>query len=216
MTTITSAVRNALKDQPHRGHIAVRIQFSGYDFKAWSGIGPKTISGQTYIGAGTLGTIAAIADTSTDGLRGLIAERIEMTLSGLPVEPKLLTELVDYQHQGSAVTILAVLLDATDAVVADPVTIFSGQVDTMSYKLDETLSISLTAENFLAYMFRGPDGRRRSDADQQEIFSGDEGFEYNAKQMAVIPWGSPTNMQPVPANVGGILGGIFGLIPFPK
>lgn len=208
MTTVTSAFRNALKNQPYRGQIAVRIQFSGYDCKVWDGIGPKTISGQTYLGVGALGAISPIADTSADGMRGFNAERVEMTLSGLPVQAALVTELKDFQHQGATVTIFGVLLDATDAVVADPVTLFSGQVDTMSWMLDDTLTVKLVAENFLAFMFRGPDGRRRADADQQELFTGDLGFGFQGKLPTTIPWGSPTNMQRLDQLGNGPVGSI--------
>lgn len=214
MTTVTSAVRDALKAQPYRCHRAVRIQFPGYDFKVWDGSGPKTISGQSYTGAGTLGAISPIADNSVDGVRGPVAERIELTLSGLPLSASLITELKDFQHQGAAVSVLEAHFDAAGALVADPYSIFEGQVDTMHYELgDKGLTITVIAENFLAYMFRGPDGRRRGDSDQQELFSGDVAFAFQGKLTPNIPWGSPTNNQlldKVASASGSGLPGILG------
>lgn len=193
MTDITDAVRVAVQGQPYRCQRAVRIQFPTYDCKVWDGIGLKTISGQVYKGIGSVGAISAVSDTSFDGMRGPVADRVELTLSGL--ETRLADELRDFQHKGSAVSILEAHFDSNYEVISDPYSIFEGQVDTMSLVLGDNLTIKLIADNFLSYMFRGPDGRRRGDSDQQEIFSGDVGFVFQSTLTNSINWGIPNSQQ---------------------
>ena len=81
--------------------------------------------------------------------------------------------------------------DASGALIADPVQVFSGRVDVMQITdAGETADIKLTAENRLVDFERPQETRYYTDQDQQREYPGDKGFEFvTAIQEAVIVWG---------------------------
>jgi hypothetical protein len=67
--------------------------------------------------------------------------------------------------------------NASYAIIADPVLIFSGFMNTMHITLGETATVQLTAENELI-RWETPTGRRYTNEDQRNRFAGDEGLEF--------------------------------------
>lgn len=182
MTTVTPAVATALSANPYVMVRFVTFTFPGYTARLWTGIGPKVYDGNTYTGTGNLGTIGPITDDVS-----LVAQRLQLTLSG--VDASLMAECMDYLHQGTPVTILEAMMDQDGAITADPYSVFAGEIDTMYGTLGETLTITVIVDNFISFIFRGPDGHRRTAADQEAIFSGDVGLAFAAKLILDIPWG---------------------------
>lgn len=193
MTTLSSSNQTATAANPYRSAYFVTVTFSTYTLRMWSGVGPRDLSGDTYVGAGALGSVTMIPETLAGGAGGLDSSRVELMLTGL--DTSLATEVRDFSEQGASVDILEAQLDSSDALVDGTYSLWSGQVDTMHMQLGETLTVRLVCENFLAWLFRGPDGRRETNQDQQDLFSGDKFFEFTARMPDTIPWGVATNSQ---------------------
>ena len=79
------------------------------------------------------------------------------------------------------------LIDNAGALVADPVKVFEGTMDTMPINLGEYATVSMTCENRLADWKR-PSQRRWTDAEQQHRFPGDVGFDYVARLVDKEIW----------------------------
>lgn len=206
MTTLTAGVQAAIIAEIYRPARFVTITFPGLLFRVWTGIGTFTIDGNDYTGAGSLGNIAAITDTATDGVNTFNAQRLALTLSGL--DPSLAAGLRLANHQGSPVEIIEALLDSNGAVIDDDYAIFNGEVDTMSMTLGDTLTINVQCENYISFLFRGPDGRRRTTADQEDLFPGDKGLEFDGNLPVDIPWGVAGGASvPAASGFNGRLGG---------
>jgi hypothetical protein len=191
---VTPDVETSL-EQTYRAERAVRIQFPDFVFRVWSGTNIITINGEVYMptaimtGGGVavhLGAISEITDTSD-----MSDQPLELTLSGISTDIQ--AELRDYQHQGSPVTITEIQFDANYRVIPDPYVILSGLIDTMSMLAGDTLSISVRVISLLRMAFRGPDGHRRMQQDQDALFkdSGDLGLEFCGRLKEVIPWTVP-------------------------
>jgi hypothetical protein len=128
-------------------------------------------NGYNWLGLGNLGGIDAIKEGASLESRGLA-----FRLSGVP--PANISFALGQQYQGRACNVWFAPLDpATHAVVADPVLIFSGRLDTMSIELGETATITVTAESRLADWAR-PRVRRYNHDDQQIDYPGDKGFAF--------------------------------------
>lgn len=187
--TYTADVDAALTASVYRPAIFVKIAFPGYTFRASSLTRDYPLGGELYVGAGPIGTISVVSESSD-----MTADPVEFTLSGL--DPLVASELRDFSHQGSVVTAQLGLFDSNDALIPDPVTFFVGAVDVMSMVLSDTLAITVRADSFLRLLFRGPDGHRRMQADQEEIFPGDLGLEFAAQLASTVPWGIATKVEP--------------------
>jgi hypothetical protein len=187
MTSLTSAVQTAIVSDVYQTARFVTISFPGNIFRMWSGIGPFTLGGNVYQGAGSLGTLGTITDTTTDGVSTFNSQRLTMSLSGL--DTTLAAQVNSIDHQGSPVEIIEAQIDSTGAVIPNSYDIFLGEVDTMAISLGATLDIAVQCENYLSFAFRGPDGRRRTTADQEDLFPGDKGLEFDGSLPPDIPWG---------------------------
>ncbi len=180
---ITAAARaESLKGQGARPVLLVRLAFDSGVETLWSGRGPLQWNGETYVGVGDIGAVGAIEE----GIEAR-AFGVELTLSGVPASR--LSLALGEDVQGRRAEIRLGFLDTAGALVADPVLLFRGRMDSMNVSLGETATIALTAENRLADWDR-PRVRRYAHADQQARFPGDLGFEFvNATTEKEIVWG---------------------------
>lgn len=209
MTTVTSNVQAALSAQPYTMARFVTLTLPGYTFRVWTGLGSKTLNGNVYTGAGSLGSISPITDTSD-----LSAQRIQLALTGL--DTSLQSTVQNFLHQGSPVEIAEVQMDQDGNIVPNSYDVLIGEVDVMSMELGETLTISVTVDNLISMMFRGPDGHRRTATDQQTLFpnSGvpDLGLQYVGNLLMNIPWG--VNWR-ITTKTGGTSAGSGAAVPQP-
>lgn len=153
---------------------AVRVCNAGYTFN-WSG--------QDWLGLGNLGSISAIQEGITLGMYG-----VNLTLSGIP--PEYIAEvLTPADYQGRSAVIWLAPLTEDYALIADPVIVFKGRMDTADIKLGETATITIAAESRLVDWER-PRIRRYNHADQQAAYPGDMGMQY-VDQMVTreLKWG---------------------------
>lgn len=153
--------------------------------RLWSGIGDLSWDSQTWQGTGNLGRISTIEETME-----LRATGMAMQLSG--VNSADLNEVIVEPIQGRKARVYLGFLDANAQLVADPVVLFDGRMDTVEIVDGGAVAtITMMVESRLRDLDR-PRVRRYTDADQQTRFAGDKGLEYvPSLQEIAIPWGRP-------------------------
>lgn len=204
--TYTAGAITALEAQPYREEVFVEIEFPGYTFRASSLARDYIVDGELYTGAGPLGSISGISENAD-----MAASPVTLTLTGL--DASLAAELRDFTHQGSPMTVKIVFFDSSDVFIADPVTVFIGVIDTLSWEIGATLAITVTADSYLRLLFRGPDGRRRMQGDQEQIFPGDKGLEFAGSLFPELNWGVPQTIKTATTSSGRDPRSKFGRIP---
>lgn len=141
-----------------------------------------TYDSNTYLGVGNLGSID-LPEEKAD----LSAHQVQVALSG--VASSNISRALAGNYQGRAAKIWRAYLDSSHAVIDDPVLEFDGTIDTMNitYGAQAVVAVRLTSE--LAKWERA-NILRYSNADQQQLYAGDEGFEF-AEQMVdkELVWG---------------------------
>jgi len=141
----------------------------------WSGIGDVTWNGHTWNGAGSLGSISQIEDTTS-----LSASGVRVTLSGVPSAA--IQDAVDNMVTNQPCKLWFGFVNAAGTIVADPCLMFSGLLDVPEISDDgQTCTISITYENRLRDLER-PREWRYTHEHQQILYPGmgDRGFEYVA------------------------------------
>lgn len=165
----------------------------------WNGVGDLAYGGNTYTGTGDLLSISQITETSD-----IQATGINVSLTG--VKTSFIAIAKDHEYQGRPLTVSLGAFDASGDLIADPVIVFSGFMDTMTISESGAYStISIAVENKLV-AFERTKVRRYTAEDQKIDHPTDKGFEYvTAIVQKEIIWGRPT-----PATGGGGGGGGHG------
>lgn len=180
---ITTAVGNALAASNVPMLLFVLLDFSSGVVRVTNASYNFTWDGHTWAGLGEVGSI----DNITEG-SGLEAYGLKLQLSGVNVDNVAIALQEQYQGRDCKIW-LAPLSEAGYAVVADPVMVFWGRMDTMQVELGETAVITVSAESRLVDWQR-PRIRRYTNDDQQAFFPSDTGFRF-VPQMAEkeLIWG---------------------------
>jgi len=140
-------------------------------FRAWTGINTLVWNSYNWEGVGDLGGVSAITQTAD-----LSAEGITLSLSGIPSGnvSSAISDVATYL----TVDVWLGFLDASNAVIVDPVHVFAGHVDVPTVQdTGETATISITAENDLLILSKSSQ-RRYTNDDQQIIYPTDTGFQF--------------------------------------
>lgn len=168
---------------PATGYVRM---WTGVGDKEWDSTGSSPPSPQTWVGAGHLGDISPITETSD-----IRAEGVRLSLSGIP--STLVTAALDSVRVGLPAKIWFGALDASEAVIADPFLAFSGRVDVVALELGgETATITINCESDLIRL-QIANETRCTHSDQQREFPGDQGFSWvEAIQDIQLHWGFPT------------------------
>ena len=88
-----------------------------------------------------------------------------------------------------SVDIFRGFLDDSNALIADPFLLYSGQIDTFSItESGEERTVNLTIVSHWAD-FDKKSGRKTSNASQQRFFSTDLGMDYSSENVQDIKWG---------------------------
>ena len=158
----------------------------------WNGTGDLTYGGNTYTGTGDLLSISQITETSDISATG-----INVSLTG--VKTSLIAVAKDHEYQGRPLSVSLGAFDASGDLIADPVIVFSGFMDTMTISESGAYSsIGISVENKLV-SFERTKVRRYTAEDQKIDHPTDKGFEYvTAIVQKEIIWGRPN-----PATGGG-------------
>jgi hypothetical protein len=172
-------------------HVAIvtfaKLEFPSGTVYVHNSLGTYTWDGQDWLGVGDLGSISQVEE----GI-DVSPYAITLTLSGLDatISGAALTE--DYfMHP---VTVYMGVLDADDALIADPTQIWAGFMDQMNVSLgaDGGDAIQLIAESELS-RFDVSRNLMYTNAAQQERYSGDLFFSHIHKvQGAKFDWGKKT------------------------
>ena len=134
----------------------------------WNGLGPTTLDGITYTGAGDLLGLSEIRESSD-----IAAYGATLTLSGIPNELVRLALSEPYQGRKANVKFGTISSGIQSSILA-----FSGEMDQMNINYGpETATISLEVESRLVDLDR-PRIRRYSDSDQKSRFPSDKGLEF--------------------------------------
>ena len=182
--TLTAAAKTESQKSSGAKPIAlVKLAFDSGAVRVWSGRGDLTFNAEVYTGLGDLGRISPVEEGIEQKAFGIAFE-----LSGVPAATISLALSEDVQ--GRACQVWLGFLDESYALVADPVLVFSGRMDTMDVNLGETGKVSVTAESRLIDWDR-PAGLLYTDAAQAELFAGDKGLEFvNESVEREIVWGA--------------------------
>lgn len=183
--SMSSGMESAVEADLVRPIVLVTCAFDSGDLNLWNGIGTLTVSSVDYVGAGTLLGVGEIAESSE-----LQANGITVTLSGI-TDP-LLAKARDEDYQGRELTVKLGAMDASNTVITNPVTVFSGFMDTMIISdSEETATIQVNVENRLIE-FERTRIRRYTAEDQKIDYPNDKGLEFVAEMSEKeIAWGRP-------------------------
>ena len=182
--TFTAAAKTeSLKASGAKPIALIKLTFDSGATRVWSGRGDITWGGETYAGVGDLGKISAVEEGVDDKALGIALE-----LTGIP--GAMISLALGEDVQGRSCHVWVSFLDASYALVADPVLVFQGRMDTMDVKLGETATVSVTAQSKLIDWDR-PAGLLYTDAAQRGLFAGDKGLEFvtDAAGDREIVWG---------------------------
>jgi hypothetical protein len=171
MRNLTPDVIAELTKTVVRPFVLCDIEFADQWIHVWTGIGNLASGGNTYKGVGALGKISAISETTDVQANG-----VALSLSGIPGD--VVAESLAMCRQGLPVTVSLGFMRDSGGVIASPVIIFQGRMDTVT--VDEggdTCMITISVESRLIDLKR-PRVRRFTDDDQQRTSPGDKGFQY--------------------------------------
>jgi len=168
--TLTTAADNALA----AGHVPmivlVEMDFSTGFLRVNNSAVSFDWDGYTWLGVGRLGGIDPIKESGD-----LQALGLSFRISG--IDPSSIALALGTQYQGRSCKVWLAPLTTEHTVIADPILIFWGRLDTMDIDLGQTATISVSAESRLADWDR-PRVRRYNHEDQQIDFPGDLGFQF--------------------------------------
>jgi len=130
--------------------------------------------GNTYLGNGWLKPIRAINETPE-----VRAVGVEIPLVG--VSPTLISLALLNVDQNLDANVWLGALDASGALVSDPLLLFKGKVDsTVIEDRASNPTVTVLCETYLARLNR-PQNFRYTNENQRALFAGDRGFEYTPK-----------------------------------
>ena len=188
--TLTTAMRDETIASVVRPAYFVRMIFDSGEspnvLNLWNGVGDLAFGGNTYTGVGDLLAISQITETAD-----IQATGINVSLTG--VKSSFIVIAKDHDYQGRALTVSLGAFDASGSLIADPVIVFSGFMDTMTISENGQYStISIAVENKLI-AFERAKVRRYTAEDQKIDHPTDKGFEFvTAIVQKQIMWGRAT------------------------
>lgn len=147
---------------------------------------PRNISwaGRIYTGLGHLLGFGDIEETAE-----LQVSSVTGTLSG--VDQTYLSLFLSETYIDRTVNLYKAFLNNAEAVISDPVLIFSGRISGVGITEspeDGTCTIAVEAASQWVDFERRP-GRHTTDSEQQIYFPGDKGFEFSSEITKEILWG---------------------------
>ena len=182
-----TAVFTAAAQPAVRMAFLVQVAFDSGTVSVWTGIGPLTWNGITWLGVGSLLSIPGFEETNTVEAKGTTIE-----MSGL--DPALLAASLGEIKHGQAVSIYLAFFQESSPMnmepIADPILIWAGKLDQPTIEVSgETATITLACENRLMQMNVAAD-RRYTHEDQQRDHPGDMGFSFvDQCQEVTLYWG---------------------------
>lgn len=168
--TLSTNNSNVLDDDVLRPIYFLKFDFPSGNVYLNSSDRNITWGGNSYIGAGSIGSVSDIEETSE-----LQAQGVKLTLTGIP--STYVSIALTSEYQGSATTQYLGFFNDNYGLVDDPFVIFVGKVDTMAISLSDTATIEVDIENRLIDWER-PRISRFTNEEQQNLYANDKGLEF--------------------------------------
>ena len=112
---------------------------------------------------------------------------LNLTLSG--ADQTFISTVLNENVVNDSVTIFRGLLDSNNSIIADPILLYSGNIDTFVVSETETeSSVQLTIVSHWAD-FEKKSGRKTNNSSQQRFFSSDVGMDFSSQTVLDIKWG---------------------------
>lgn len=161
---LTVGQKAAIAGARYAPRYLVELELSGAAYvRLWTGVGDVVCLGATWQGVGELGLISGV-----EASRDLTSRGISVTLAGVPsaaLAPGAIAAMRAQRYQGRGLTVyLAFASPDTGALLHDPVAIWSGAADVMTFALGETVTCTLTGEHHSSRLRRS-NGARMTTAD---------------------------------------------------
>ncbi len=175
------------------------IQFDSGTLRIHNGLGDITWNSLLWTGAGGLVGLGPIIEATDSAPR-----RFWMQLNA--VDSSVLTEALEQEVYRRLVTVYTGFLNAAGVLVTDPHdNMYSGFADGMPVSVGGPIdSIRLECELEVALDHRA-NGARFTDEDQQDLYSGDTGFEYLPQMIQARPhWGPGGHSVNFGVSVGAV------------
>lgn len=184
--TLTAPVATAIAADTVRLAYLVELNFDSAPLRVWTGTGTFewTATGRSFLGYASLLDVSPVEETE-----GVEANGVDIALSG--TSPAIISVLLAENYRNRRARVWLALFDPTTAaLLADPVSIFAGRIDTISLTdAGDSAQVRVSCESKLIDLKR-PRERRFTHEDQQDLFPGDVGLEYVAGlQDKETPWG---------------------------
>jgi hypothetical protein len=195
---ITDAFVSACQSPYVKPALFVEVHMLSGPVYVWSGVGSIGWAGKPWQGVGQFGMISSIEEGANVQARG-----IELSLSGF--DPTLLSDIMtDYQQGLPALVYLGLFDPATNSLIPDPITCFSGRTDQPTITVSgETAGITIACETRLVEMNTTASFRRYTNEDQQIDFPGDLAFgSMNSIQAQTLYWGRLAGQQNLGVSTG--------------
>ena len=180
----TTAFQNEVVKSANRPVHLAEIIFD--DENVYMNDGYKTITydSKNYVAVGNFMGFSAIQESVE-----VVVSKISMSLSG--VDQSMISRFLNKEYIDRPVKIYTAFLDDAQVLVANPVLIFEGRMDTPVISDDPIggkSMMSVTATNSWVDFTRKT-GRHTNHEEQQIFFAGDKGFEYASEIVKDIVWG---------------------------
>lgn len=182
--TISTATQEKLTAASLEPVILVDFDFASAPVRLWSGIGEIEWDSVTWTGSGDLVTLEAVEETSEINAKG-----VRFQLSGIPADMLSLALQEEYQGR-DCLLYLGVLNETTKAIVEDPILMFKGYMDVMSFEdQGETANIQMNVENRLIALERA--NELLYTGEQQKLtWPSDKGFDFVVSLQDIeVVWG---------------------------
>ena len=164
-----------------------RIETAGADLTCWSGLGPLSWDGATWVGVGHLYGMSGVGRGSLTEWRPL-----SLTLNGLPGEA---LAGLDESVRGRGGRLWLGALNASGQVIRDPLRLMDFEQDVLRRELGSDGTVTLTLDVFEALpRFDKSTGLKWSHDAALARWGDDEGFYYNtqvARAGARVDWRPP-------------------------
>lgn len=182
--TVTTAVNNELTAAKLSPFFAVEMDFSDGIVRLWTGYGSITIDSNTFLAGGDILSVSSISESGEVQANG-----VTIMLSGLSTS--LVASALTTAYQGRDLNVYVGVLNASGAVIADPIKVFAGKMDVMTVEDNGAdAQISVTAESKLIDLERSR-ARRYTSEDQKIDYPNDKGLDFIAGlQDKTVVWGS--------------------------
>jgi len=183
--TLTTALKNELLTNEIRPVHLLSIGFStpvnitDNSFNLTSSVSGSSI---TYTASSFLVATPTFTE-ETD----LTKTSLNITLSG--ADQTFISTVLNENVVNDSVDIFRGLLDSNNALIADPILLYSGNIDTFQISESETESIvNLTVVSHWAD-FDKKSGRQTNNNSQQRFFSTDVGMDFSSQTVLDLKWG---------------------------